>query len=284
MSTPNATAPRVRGVRIGVVVPVSLGVVALVVLAAVLGVALVPQDPGQQHLLTGATGPSSAHWLGTDDLGRDIFARLVAGTRTAVLGPAVAALGTTLVGLVLGLLAGFRGGLVDEIIMRTTDFVYAVPALLVIIVVVGLFSGSYWVAVAVLVLLAAPGATRIVRAAVLAQRGLPYVEAARTLGLRDRRLMLVHITPNVLPTVVTGLLLEFSAALVALSALSFLGLGVPPGAADWGRMVAENRALLQLNAWSILAPALMLAITASAVTAIGDWLHERLERRATTHD
>lgn len=284
MSTPSATAPRVRGVRIGVVVPVSLAVVALVVLAAVLGVALVPQDPGQQHLLTGATGPSSAHWLGTDDLGRDIFARLVAGTRTAVLGPAVAALGTTLVGLVLGLLAGFRGGLVDEIIMRTTDFVYAVPALLVIIVVVGLFSGSYWVAVAVLVLLAAPGATRIVRAAVLAQRGLPYVEAARTLGLRDRRLMLVHITPNVLPTVVTSLLLEFSAALVALSALSFLGLGVPPGAADWGRMVAENRALLQLNAWSILAPALMLAITASAVTAIGDWLHERLERRATTHD
>ncbi|KAB2807829.1 ABC transporter permease [Pimelobacter simplex] len=284
MSTPSATAPRVRGVRIGVVVPVSLAVVALVVLAAVLGVALVPQDPGQQHLLTGATGPSSAHWLGTDDLGRDIFARLVAGTRTAVLGPAVAALGTTLVGLVLGLLAGFRGGLVDEVIMRTTDFVYAVPALLVIIVVVGLFSGSYWVAVAVLVLLAAPGATRIVRAAVLAQRGLPYVEAARTLGLRDRRLMLVHITPNVLPTVVTSLLLEFSAALVALSALSFLGLGVPPGAADWGRMVAENRALLQLNAWSILAPALMLAITASAVTAIGDWLHERLERRATTHD
>jgi ABC-type dipeptide/oligopeptide/nickel transport system permease subunit len=268
----------------GVVVPAAMMVLGLVVLAAVLGAALAPQDPGAQNLLTAARGPSSAHWLGTDDLGRDIFSRLVAGTRTAVLGPVVAALATTLIGLVLGLVAGFRGGLVDTAIMRVTDFVYAVPALLVIVVVVGLFSGSYWVAVLVLVVLATPGSTRIVRAAVLAQRNLPYVEAARTLGLSNRRLMLVHIAPNVLPTVVTGLLLDFAGALVALSALSFLGLGVPPGTADWGRMVAENRGLLELNAWSIIAPALMLAITTSAVTAVGDWLYERLERRATTRD
>lgn len=270
---------RRRTPRTGVVVTVSVVLVAAVATAAVLGGVLAPQDPAAQDLLRSVQGPSGAHWLGTDDLGRDIFSRLVAGTGSAVLGPVIVALGTTLLGLLLGLLAGFRGGWFEALIMRTADFVYAMPALLVIIVVVGLFSGGYWVAVGTLVLLAAPGSIRIVRAAVLAQRSLPYVEAARTVGVRTGRMMFVHVAPNIVPTLVTSILLEFAGALVALSALSFLGLGVPPGSADWGRMLAENRALLSANPAAMLAPAALLALTATSVTVLGDWLYERLERR-----
>ncbi|MGH4001815.1 MAG: ABC transporter permease [Pseudonocardiaceae bacterium] len=266
----------------GLLVPFCFIVAGLVVVLVVLGGWLAPQDPSQQNLLVPSAGPSSLHRLGTDDLGRDIFSRILTGTRGAVIGPVVVAFGTMLVGLVLGLLAGFHGGRLETVIMRTVDLVYAMPALLVVIILVGLFSGGYWVAVGVLVLLTMPGTTRIVRAAVLAQRGLPYVEAARTMGVSNRRIVFVHVAPNILPTVVTSILLDFVGALVALSALSFLGLGVPPGSADWGRMLAENRGLLELNPWSVLAPALMLMATATAVTVLGDWLYERFEKARST--
>ncbi|WP_436698081.1 ABC transporter permease [Nocardioides sp. BYT-33-1] len=280
----DASAFGTRRARWGVLVPVCVAVTGVVVVLAVLGGWLAPQDPGHQNLLSPAAGPSSEHWLGTDDLGRDIFSRILTGTRSAVVGPIVAAIGVTVIGLLLGLLAGFHGGRLEAVIMRIVDLVYAMPALLVIIVLIGLFSGGYWAAVGVLVLLATPGTTRILRAAVLAQRGLPYVEAARTVGVSNRRLIFVHVAPNVLPTVVTSFLLEFVGALVALSALSFLGLGVPPGSADWGRMLAENRGLLELNPWAVLAPALMLMITATAVTVLGDWLYERFEKARTSND
>lgn len=268
----------------GVLVWICLVLALSVVVLALIGPWLAPQEPAQQNLLSPAEGPSGAHWLGTDELGRDILSRIIAGARSALLGPTVAALCTTALGLVLGLLAGYHGGLFETVIMRTADLIYAMPALLVIVVLVGLFAGGYWVAVGVLILLAAPGTIRIVRAAVLAQRGLPYVEAAKTLGIGDRRIIFVHVAPNVLPTVVTSLLLEFVGALVALSALSFLGFGVPPGSADWGRMLAENRGMLELNAWSVLAPALLLMLTATSVTVLGDWLYERFEKGRATRD
>jgi peptide/nickel transport system permease protein len=184
-----------------------------------------------------------------------------------------------LIGNILGLLAGYNGGLADGIIMRSADFVFALPALLVAIVVIGIVGGGTYLAVGMLVFLFCPVDTRLVRAATLEQRNRPYVEAARTLGLSRRRIMFRHIWPNVLPIAVANATLAFAFALVALSSLSFLGIGVSPGTADWGRMLSDSQTLLFQNPATALAPGIALVLTAAAVNVIGDWLFERLSDR-----
>jgi peptide/nickel transport system permease protein len=180
---------------------------------------------------------------------------------------------------VLGLLAGYRGGLTDSVISRGVDFVYAMPALLVAIVVVGVLGGGYFLAVVLLVILFSPIDTRIVRGATLDQRSRPYVEAARVVGLSGRRIMFRHIWPNVLPFAVANAFLTFAFSLVSLAALSFLGLGVGPGSADWGRMLAESRTLLFDNPAAALAPGIALVSMAASVNVIGDWVFEWLTDR-----
>ncbi|MFI6316971.1 ABC transporter permease [Nonomuraea sp. NPDC050556] len=252
---------------------------ALMVLAALLGPLAAPYDAGLQNLELGPEGPSAAHWLGTDELGRDILSRLLAGAGTALWGPVVGAVGTTALGAALGLVAGYYRGWIDAVLMRVTDLMIALPYLLVLIVLVGIVGGGYVWSVVALVILAAPGDVRVVRSLVLAQRDLAYVEAAQTLGLRSRRIMFRHILPNLAPTVLANLLLSFVTALVALSGLSFLGIGLPPGTADWGLMIEENRRLLDLNPWSSLAPAILITLAATAATLLGDGIFDRLSAK-----
>jgi peptide/nickel transport system permease protein len=271
--------PRARKRRPSVVVAAAFVVVVAVAVCAVFGGAIAPHDPSAQDLLNTLTRPGSSHWLGTDDLGRDVFSRTIAGARTAVLGPLAIALGAMLIGNIFGLFAGYRGGWVDATIMRFADLIYALPALLVAIVVVGVLGGGYFRAVALLVFLYCPFDTRLVRAATLEQRSRPYVEAARTLGLPTWRIMFMHIWPNVLPVAVANATLAFAFALVSLSSLSFLGIGVGPGTADWGRMLADSRTLLFDNPATALAPGIALVVTAASVNVIGDWLFERLSDR-----
>jgi peptide/nickel transport system permease protein len=254
-------------------------VVLAAIVAAAFGPLVAPHDPNAQNLLAGLSKPSSANFLGRDDLGRDIFSRLIIGARTAVIGPLVIALGAMLIGNILGLIAGFFGGLTDSVIMRWTDLIYALPALLVAIVVVGVIGGGYARAVALLVLLYSPVDTRIVRAATLEQRSRPYVEAARTMGLSAGRIMFRHIWPNVLPVALANAFLTFAFSLVSLASLSFLGLGVGPGTADWGRMLSEGRNLIFDNPAAAIAPGVAIIITAASVNVLGDWIAERLSDR-----
>lgn len=271
-----------RGRRPSLLVIGSVGILGIVVICAVGGGAVAPHDPSAQNLLVTLTGPSGSHPFGTDDLGRDVLSRTIAGARTAVLGPLIIALGAMLIGNVLGLWAGYRGGWVDAVIMRLADFVYALPALLVAIVVVGVLGGGYFHAVILLVFLYCPLDARLVRAATLEQRGRAYVEAARTLGLSSRRIMFLHIWPNVLPVAIANATLAFAYALVSLSSLSFLGIGVGPGTADWGRMLSDSRTLLFQNPATALAPGIALVLTAASVNVIGDWLFERVSDRGRT--
>ncbi len=272
--------PRRRRQRLPLLVLAGGAFVAVVVLSATIGPAIVP-DPDSQDLAIGVTPPSGDHWFGTDDLGRDVFARTVVGARTAIVGPLIIAIGAMLLGNLLGLLAGYRGGSTDSVIMRWADLMYALPGLLVAIVVVGIVGGGYFVAVGLLVLLSAPFDARLVRGATLEQRSLPYVEAARTLGLSPRRIMLRHIWPNLAPLVVVNTCLTFAFSLVTLAALSFLGLGAGPGTADWGRMLSDGRELLFDNPVAALAPGVLLVLTAASVSLIGDWLYERLSDRGS---
>jgi ABC-type dipeptide/oligopeptide/nickel transport system permease subunit len=259
-----------------------LAFLAAVAATALLAPLIAPFDPSEQHLPDSAVPPNGTYWLGTDTLGRDILSRVMYGARTALVGPAVIAVGAGLLGTALGLLAGFRGGRVDWVTMRLIDLVYAVPPLLVGIVVVGLFGGGYWLAVLVLILLSAPADVRVVRSAAMAQRELPYVAAARVVGVGGFGLAVRHVLPNITPTVTANVLLEFVGGLIALSALAFLGLGVAAGTPDWGLMIAENRSILDLNPWAVIAPAVLIMLTAIAMTILGDRVYDILTRRGAS--
>jgi ABC-type dipeptide/oligopeptide/nickel transport system permease subunit len=263
-----------KRVRWGVAFWIALGVLVLIVVIAITANWITPYDPYAQDLIASSQGPSSAHWLGTDQLGRDILSRLMVGSRTGIIGPAIVAICATVLGTLIGLWAGFTGGRTDSVTMRSIDVVYAIPPLLVAVVLVGLLGGGYWLAVAVLIVLSAPADVRVVRAAVMAQRELPYIAAARTLGLSQTRIALKHVLPNIAPTLAANALLQFVVALIALSGLAFLGIGVSAGTPDWGLMIAENRSILDLNPWAVIAPALCITMLAVAVAILGDRIFE----------
>lgn len=265
-----------------VVVYAAMFFLLALVVVGILNRLVAPQDPNAIHLGEALGAPSSSHWLGTDELGRDIMSRLIVGARPALVGPAIVAMGAFIVGNIAGLYAGYTGGFWGAAIMRGADLVISLPGLLVAIVLVGLFGGSYLLAVAVLTCFYAPQDARIVRGATLEQRELPYVEAARILGIPRWRIMLEQIWPNVLPLALANALLNFAFALVALSALSFLGLGVPPGDPDWGRMLSDSRFHIFDNAAYAIAPAVMIVGSATSMNLIGDWLYERLASRGRT--
>ncbi len=260
-------------------VALSFAFVGIVVFLALFGPFVAPHGSDSMDLGTGLTTPNSEFWFGTDDLGRDVFSRTIDGARYALFGPVLIVVGAFVIGNVLGLAAGYRGGLVDASIMRWVDLMFALPGLLVTIVLIGVLGASYLLAVIVLVVLSSPFDTRIIRGATLEQRSLPYVEAARTLGLPVRTILFRHIFPNVLPISFANAFLNFAFSLVALSALSFLGLGIGPGTADWGRMLSESRLLLFDNPVAALAPGGMIVLTATSMNLIGDWLYDRLADR-----
>jgi peptide/nickel transport system permease protein len=283
ITAPDAGAlvsPRKRGRRRpSLLIALSFLIVGLVVLCAFFGSQIAPFGANAQNLSLATQAPSAHHLLGTDDFGRDILSRLIVGARAAVIGPTLIAVGALIIGNALGLIAGYVGGRVDYFIMRLADLVWALPGLLIAIVVVGVIGGGYYVAVAVLIVLTFPVDARIVRGAALQQRNMPYVEAAGTLGISPWRVMLRHIWPNLLPLVMANTFLNFAFSLVALSGLSFLGLGVPLNTPDWGGMLAQNFSLIQSNAMACLGPAIALVLTATSMNLIGDWIYERLSDR-----
>ncbi len=185
------------------------------------------------------------------------------------------------VSALLGIAAGYIGGPLDLGISRTVDFMYALPALLIAIVAIGVTSGGFWVAVAVLSVLNVLGDIRIVRSAALDERALPYIEALRTLGFTRRRIMFVHVFPNISPILITDFALDFAFALVALSGLAFLGLGSQPSTPEWGRMLSENQIVLFSNPESVLAPGVAVVLLASSVAIIGDWFYDLYGKRGT---
>lgn len=273
------TAPTERARKVPLTVWIAMGFVVVAILFAVVGRQIAPYPANEQSLLVGDTPPSAEHLAGTDLLGRDVLSRTIVGARTALIGPGIIAAGAFAIATVLGLLAGYIGGWTDSAVMRWVDFMFALPGPLIAIVIVGVVGGGFWTAVVVLVILFTAPDTRIVRSAVLEQRPLPYIEAARTLGISRRRIMFLHILPNILPIVAAYVVLDFAFALVSLAALSFLGLGVSPGTADWGRMLFENRNILFVNPMAALLPAGAIVITAGSINIIGDWFYERMTGR-----
>jgi peptide/nickel transport system permease protein len=274
-----AVTSRPSRVRMPPLIIICCVVAAGMLVLAVFGSLLTPDNPMTQNMTIALAGPSRAHWLGTDLLGRDVLSRVIAGARTALVGPLVISLGSFLAGNWLGLIAGYREGWLSSTIMRWVDLMWSLPDLLVIIVVEGTFHGGYWLAVALLLVLWIPFDTRIIRGATLEQAHQPYVESARVLGVPDWQIMLSHIWPNVAPAAVANTCLVFVGSLVSISSLSFLGLGVTPGTPDWGWMLSEGLPQLFVNPIAALAPGVMIILAAVSVNLIGDWCYEQLSTR-----
>lgn len=263
--------------------PIACMIVLIVVLVcAVGGRWFTPHDPNAQNPLLSVTLPGRDHMLGTDQLGRDVLSRLIAGAWSAIAGPATVAIGCVLIGCTLGMAGALFGGIVDTAVNRLADLIYSLPALLIAIVVVGVVGGGYWMTALVLLFLTVPYEIRLCRSAAIVQVRLPYIDAARTLGLSSSRIMFRHILPNIMPTVVATFLLDFVTALIGFTSLSYLGLGVSAGQPDWGTMLAEGQSLIAVNPWLSIAPAVMLILTAASATVLGDWTHERLTGASET--
>lgn len=259
------------------VVTVLAAIVLLVAVAWALFPDLGPADPGAIDAADSLTGPGRDHLLGADQLGRDVLSRIIAGARSSLGGPTMLAGGVTVISALLAVLAGYFGGRFDAIVSRIVDFVYSIPSLMIAIIVAGVTGGGFFVTLCVLILFNLPMAIRNLRAAVLERVTLPYMEAVETLGLPTWRILLTHLLPAVAPFIVATFFLSFTYGIVELSSLSFLGIGVPPGAADWGRMVADNRASMYGNVWATAGPAIAIVVLAVSANLVGEWLYARYE-------
>ncbi|MGW6413638.1 ABC transporter permease [Streptomyces sp. NPDC055055] len=280
--TLKASARRSPGTRgIGVSGWVALALLGCVVACALLAPAVSPQDPNAIDFSGAYQGASGTHPLGTDANGRDLLSRLVTGSRTALMGPFLVVVISTVLGTVLALAAVWFGGWFDQLVVRVVDAVFAFPGLLLAILATALFGSGLPAAVVALAIAYVPYIARIVRSAALRERNLPYIAALRVQGVPGLRIALRHILPNVSGLIVANATLAFGFALMDLAGLSFIGLGVQPPTADWGAMVGTGMAgVLQQHPQEALYAGALIVITVGAVNLLGDRLTERWEARS----
>ncbi|MGW4823415.1 ABC transporter permease [Streptomyces sp. NPDC004227] len=266
---------------IGVSGWVALALLGLVVCFAVLAPLLSPQAPNAVNLSGAYQSSSGAHLLGTDASGRDLLSRLVHGSRTALIGPFLVVVISTLLGTVLALAAVWFGGGFDQLVVRVVDAVFAFPGLLLAILATALFGSGLTAAVVALSIAYVPYIARIVRSAALRERNLPYIAALQVQGVHGLRIALGHILLNVGGLIVANATLAFGFALMDLAGLSFIGLGVQPPTSDWGAMVGTGMAgVLQQHPQEALFASALIVITVGAVNMLGDRLTERWEARS----
>ena len=258
-----------------------IGIVIVMALAALIAPLIARQSPITIDLLHILQRPSSQHWLGTDIQGRDIWSRLVYGARVSLtVGLISQGIALTL-GVTMGLVAGFYGKWVDEVVMRLADVTLAFPTLLLLIAMVAALQPSEGVVFATIGIVGWAGMARIVRGQVLVVRQLEYIQAIKALGAGDLRIMLQHVLPNVIAPVVIAATLGVAGAIMAEAALSFLGLGVPPPAPSWGSMIADGRDLDQLRRapWTSVFPGVAIGAAVLGFNLLGDALRDALDPR-----
>lgn len=271
----------VRAILRRPVAVVSLCYLAFTVIAACTASLLAPYGPTSTDLNHVLTGPTGIHLLGTDSLGRDVLSRLLHGTQVSLLGVMQAVATVLVFGVPVGLLAGYLGGWVDRITSAVVDIAMAIPALVILLVVLATFGSNQTAAMVALGGLAAPGLARVVRGATLAVREELYVAAARLAGLPTRQIIAKHILPRVAGPIVVWISLFAGAALLAQSGLSYLGLGVQPPTPTWGGMVAEASTVIAQQPWLLIPPGVVIGLTILAFGLIGDAVRDTTIQRTT---
>ncbi len=256
-----------------------LGLVATLTLSAVLAGVLAPHDPDAVDVVRRFAPPSREFLLGTDHLGRDVLSRILFGGRLSIGTAAVAGLAIAVVGLVMGMVAGWFGGAVDLLVSRVIDVLLAFPVFLLALGMTGLLGPGLRNLIIAFIAVAWAGYARLVRGAVLAERGKPYVEAARAAGASELRVLRRHVLPNIVAPVMVLTTLDMGVVLLAVSGLSFLGLGVAPPTAEWGAMLAEGRPYLDRGPQMMLFPGAAIFLMVLGFNLVGDGLRDALDPR-----
>lgn len=261
--------------------PVSLiagGFVIFLILIAIFGPIFVPYDPENYFdydLLN--DGPSAAHWFGVDALGRDIFSRIVVGTRISLISGFVAVGIGAIFGTTFGLLAGYYGGWIDRITMRVADVLFAFPGILLAIGIVAILGGGMVNVVAAVAVFSVPAFARLVRGNVLVLKQATFIEATRSLGASDFTILFRHILPGTISVIVIYLSMRIGTSIITAASLSFLGLGAQPPMPEWGAMLNEARADLVTAPHAVFFPVLAIFLTVLAFNLLGDGLRDALD-------
>ena len=252
-------------------------IVATAVLAAIAGPLVVPFNPSDQELALRLEGPTGLHWFGLDELGRDIFARVLAGARISLLVGIVVVGVSATIGIALGSIAGYFGGRIDEAISRVMDILLAFPGLLLAIAMVAVLGPSLTNVILALALIGWVGYARLVRGQVLRAREFEFVQAARALGATTTRILARHIVPTALPAVTVQATLGMGGAILAEASLSFLGLGVQPPTPSWGTMLSYGKAHLLEAPHLTIFPGIAIAVLVLGFNFLGDGLRDALD-------
>ncbi len=249
----------------------------LVLLAAVFAPLLSTHDPLIQNILDRLEGPSAQFWMGTDAYGRDIYSRLLYGARISLTIGGVAILSAMVIGTAIGIIAGYYGGKVDDVIMQFNDILLAFPTLILGLIVVAMLGPSMQNMIIAISLTSIPGFARIARAPTIVVRERDFIEACRALGYRDWRIMVFHILPNVTSEVLVMASLWLATAIRTEASLSFIGLGVKPPAATWGGMIREGFENILDNPWLSIFPGLAILLVVFSLNLLGDGLRDAID-------
>jgi peptide/nickel transport system permease protein len=255
-------------------------IILLIFVLAMLAPFIAPYDPNEINVKAILLGPSMQHWMGTDGLGRDVLSRMLHGGRISLLVGLVAVGISTLIGILLGAIAGFYRGWVDVFIMRLVDVMLSIPSFFLILAVIAFLTPSIINIMIVIGLTSWMGVTRLVRAEFLSLCEREYVMASRTLGARDYRLIFRHLLPNSLTPIIVSAVLGVAGAVLMESGLSFLGLGVQAPQASWGNILTDGKEYIQFAWWLSLFPGLAILITVLGYNLLGEGLRDALDPRS----
>lgn len=250
-------------------------------LAALLAPLVAPYRPAAQNVLARLRGPTPAHWLGTDNFGRDTLSRLLFGYQTLFAVSLTAVLAALLLGGTVGILSAWRGGWTDRVAMRCMDVLFAFPIILLAIGIVAILGPGATSTAAAIAVVYTPIFARTLRAPALRLRQAEFIAAARATGATDARILLRHLLPNLAPVLLVQTSLSLSTAILVEASLSFLGLGTPPPAASLGRMLAESRTFLTLSPWVAIFAGVAILLASLAFNLLGDGLQDRFDPRGT---
>ncbi len=254
-------------------------VLLVVILSAVFAAQVAPYNPTRQDFRVEREPPSLAHPMGTDEFGRDVLSRVIWGAQASLQAGAIAASIALAAGLVLGMIAAYYGGRLDNFIMRVMDILLAFPYILLAIAVVAILGPGLRNAMIAIGIVYIPHYARVIRGAVLSVRARDYVEAARALGAADRRVMVQHVLPNTLAPVIVQTTLNVGTAIIDTAGLSFLGLGTQPPTPDWGNMLSAGRSYVFDSPWIATFPGLAILVTVLAFNLMGDALRDAFDPR-----
>lgn len=264
-------------IRTNKVAAISGVLIILIIIVAVFAPLFAPYDPYKINLLLRLKGPSPEHLLGTDELGRDLLSRIIYGSRVSLFIGLVPTLMSMIIGTVLGLLSGYYGGKIDFIIMRLADVVLAFPSLLLAMVIMYTLGASTFNLFIALTIISWAGTARVVRSQSMSLKEKEFIEAARSIGVKDSVIMFKHILPNCLPSLIVLFTTDIPGAILSEANLSFLGVGAQPPEASWGLMVNNGKKFLFTNPTMALAPGIAILIIVLAFNFLGDGLRDAID-------